>query len=129
MSRVLQPRFVLTATGVAVLFILLSLGQEVNRRWQIEREVTRLEQEAGSLKKGVVELQHLNEYFRTPDYQERLAREKLNYRAPGEEVVLIPEGEAPREGEVVSQEVQRKEMSIPLKWWYVFFVDPYKAVE
>lgn len=127
MNFLLNPRLVLSVTGIVVVFILLSLGQEMNRRWQIEREVNRLEQEADTLKKSVVELEHLNQYFRTSDFQERLAREKLNYRAPGEEVVLIPENEVAGEGPVESLEIAKAEPPIALKWWNVFFVDPYRT--
>lgn len=122
MSRILHPRIVLSVTGVIVLLILFSLAQEMNRRWQIEREVVRLNQEADGLKKNVIELQNLNQYFRTADFQERLAREKLNYRAPGEEVVLIPEDEQPQEVSIKNQIINRGiDPSIPLKWWNTFF--------
>lgn len=122
MSRILQPRIVVSLTLVIVLLILFSLGQEMNRRWQIEREVVKLEQEADAVQKQVTELANLNQYFRTPDFQERLAREKLNYRAPGEEVVLIPEDEQVSEVSISSQQIERVAViSIPLRWWNAFF--------
>lgn len=125
MSRMLQPKIVISLTTVIVLLILFSLGQEMNRRWQIEREVAKLEQEADEVQKHVTELANLNQYFRTPDFQERLAREKLNYRAPGEEVVLIPEDEQVSEVPLESQQIHRETLvSIPLKWWNAFFGQP-----
>ncbi|MBI3255337.1 MAG: septum formation initiator family protein, partial [Candidatus Andersenbacteria bacterium] len=124
-SAILQPKIVISLTTVIVLLILFSLGQEMNRRWQIEREVVRLEQEADEVQKHVTELANLNQYFRTPDFQERLAREKLNYRAPGEEVVLIPEDEQVSEVPLESQQIQRATVvSVPLKWWNAFFGQP-----
>jgi cell division protein FtsB len=108
--------------AVIVLFILLSLGQEMNRRWQIEREVARLEAQANDVQRNVTELENLNQYFRTSDFQERLAREKLNFRAPGEEVVLIPEDEQLSEVAVGTQQIQRESViSIPVQWWNAFF--------
>jgi len=123
MSKLLRPRIVLTVTGTIVVFILFSLAQEMNRRWQVEREVSRLEQEAQELQKNVIELENLNQYFKTPDFQERLAREKLNYRAPGEEVVLIPEQEQPKEVETVKSQLIKPTISssVPLRWWNAFF--------
>lgn len=117
-----RPQIVLAITGVIALLILFSLAQEANRRWQIQREVSRLEQEVSDMEKSLVALQQLNEYFRTPDYKERLAREQLNFRAPGEKVVLIPEkGGVPVSTTKATQE--QKVVSIPLRWWYLFFVD------
>lgn len=117
-----RPQIVLGITGAIALLILFSLAQEANRRWQIQREVSRLEQQVSEMEKSLVALQQLNEYFRTPDYKERLAREQLNFRAPGEKVVLIPERDGkPVATSKVAQE--QKVVSIPLKWWYLFFVD------
>ena len=117
-----RPQIVLAITGVIALVILFSLAQEANRRWQIQREVSRLEQEVNTMEKSLVALEQLNEYFRTPDYKERLAREQLNFRAPGEKVVLIPEQDGVP---VVAAKAthEQKVVSIPLKWWYLFFVD------
>ena len=74
------------------------------------------------MEKNIVELENLNTYFNTDAYQERLAREKLNYQLPGEKVVLIPEQDGVP---VVAAKAthEQKVVSIPLKWWYLFFVD------
>lgn len=123
MSRIVQPRIVMAVTGIVVLFILFSLGQEISRRWQIDHQVAQLEQQADSMKKNVVELQNLNQYFQTSDYQERLAREKLNFRAPGEQVVLIPEDSAAPQAPAITLEVPKKPLPLPLAWWNMFFLD------
>ena len=107
---------------VAVLFLLVSLAQEMNRRIAIQREVSRFEQEVQTMQRKVVELENLNQYFRTDAFQDRLAREKLNYRGEGEKVVFVPDTEnAPEEAK--SLEVKPREYSIPEKWWRIFFVD------
>lgn len=130
MKSIIHSRVVLVITSVIVLMILLSLAQEINRRWQIDRQVSTLEQEASKLKKNVIELENLNQYFRTPDYQERLAREKLNYRAPGEQVVLIPElADTSSENVPENIQVPKKPIPLPLKWWNVFFVEPYEGAD
>lgn len=121
----LRPKIIISVTGVIIFLILLSLAQEMNRRWQVEREVARLDEEVHNLQKNVIELDNLNQYFRTDDYQERLAREKLNFRAPGENVVLIPEEELDPEAEqAAGEQEQATPASIPLRWWDVFFVSP-----
>lgn len=123
----IKPRMIIGGALAVTILLLLSLTQEMNRRWQVQREVQRLEAEVQSLEKGVIELENLNQYFRTPDFQERLAREKLNYRAPGEQVVLIPEQELPRIEERVSDPVDEGESSLPLLWWQMFFVNEQQA--
>ncbi len=120
----LRPNIIVGVTAVIVFLILLSLAQEMNQRWQIQREIQRLETQAKAMQTSVIELENLNQYFRTDDYQERLAREKLNYRAAGEEVVLIPD--AAGSDEVVNELEQRpadNKYSLPMKWWRLFFVD------
>lgn len=120
---VLRPNFILLGTGIIALLILFSLAQEMNRRLQVQQEVTRLESDVNKMERHVIELEQLNEYFSTKDYKERLAREQLNYRAPGEKVVLIPErvlGAQQINAAKKQEEIQR---SIPLRWWYLFFVD------
>lgn len=106
---------------IVSLLLLVSLAQEMNRRIQIQREVRALETRAQDLERSVIELANLNQYFRTDAYQERLAREKLNYRAPGEQVVLIPENAQPA---TQAEEVAKAaEKSSPLEeWWKIFFV-------
>lgn len=117
----LRPKIVVGVTVVVVIMVLLSLVQEMNRRLQIQREVRQLEAQAEDMKKTITNLENLNQYFRTDDYQERLAREKLNYQAPGEQVVLIPDEAA----EPVATQKKEAERVMPIieKWWRIFFVD------
>lgn len=127
----LKPKLVVGVTVVVSLLILFSLAQEMNRRWQVQRELQRLEQDVLEAQRKVIELENLNQYFRTDDYQERLAREKLNYRAEGEQVVLIPEQGI--EAEIQSSDVSEDGpvLPIPMRWWHIFFVSeaPFELYE
>lgn len=122
--NILRPKLVLGAASIIIFLILFSLVQEMNRRWQVQREVQRLEQEVRQAEKRMIELENLNQYFRTDDYQERLAREKLDYRASGEEVVLIPEEQATADAPGQGSQNIKQALSIPLRWWHIFFVEP-----
>ena len=76
----------LIGTGVMSFQALLA-GKEVEReREEVEQELMDLEQRKGALSSELDELYS----GRGVEYQ---AREKLNYRKPGEEVVIIVEGE------------------------------------
>ena len=115
-----SPKLVLSAAGIIALFIFISLAQEMNRRLQVQREVAQLETEVRALEKSVIEMESLNTYFRTDAFQERMAREKLNFRAPGEEVILLSAENAIREVPAVAG-AETEEVSIPRRWWDIFF--------
>lgn len=120
----IRPKLVVGVAAIITFLILMSLTQEMSRRWQVQREVQRLESEVQELQKGVIELGQLNDYFRTDDYQERLARENLNYKAPGEAVVLLPDEELSSESQPQKEQQNKFEDSLPMRWWKLFFVDP-----
>ena len=119
---ILRPRFILFGGIIVVAILLVSLAQEMNRRWQIQREVQQLDAQVRDAEKTTIELENLNQYFRTDDFQERLAREKLNYQAPGEKLILIPAGEEPVDEAAQAEEEERLRPN-PEKWWRLFFVD------
>jgi cell division protein FtsB len=119
---IFTPKLILILASVVVVFILLALVQEMNRRWQVQREVASLEQEIRAMENKVVELEQINQYFRTPDYLERVAREKLNYHAPGEQVVLIPD-EVAESAVLNSEESSQRPVAVWRRWWDIFFVE------
>jgi len=121
--RVLSPKLITSIAGIVAVFILVSLAQEMNRRLQVQREVAKLQQEVHGLEKTIVEMENLNQYFDTDDFQERMAREKLNYRAAGETVVLITEEKPAGEPREPEGQIEEEEVSIAQRWWRVFFVD------
>lgn len=117
----MRPKIIGGVSFLIALALLVSLAQEMNRRIQVQREVDRLQQEVQDMEKNIVELENLNTYFNTDAYQERLAREKLNYQLPGEKVVLIPQGnDAATPGEPAT--TPERHISTPERWWRAFFV-------
>ena len=118
-----QPKVIIGVGLSIALLLIVSLAQEMHRRWQIQREVAQLEAKVREAERATIELQNLNRYFQTDDFQERLAREKLNFKAPGEEVVLLPHGEEATDESTSSAEQAPAETSTPEQWWRLFFVD------
>lgn len=116
----IRPNMVFLATVFVVLLIIISLAQEVNRRWQVQSQIHVLQNQVDGMQQHVVELTQLNEYFRTSDYKERLAREQLNYRAPGEKVVLIPEKDSTSKTPLPENQ-SIKQLPNALAWWHLFF--------
>lgn len=119
--RIISPKIMLLVAGIVVLLILLALAQEMNRRLQVQREIVQLESEVSALEKNLIEMDNLNQYFKTDDFAELMAREKLNYKAAGEKVVLIPERQ--KEDSIKQETTDREEQSIPKKWWDEFFTE------
>lgn len=121
--NLLRPKIILSIAGIVLVFILVSLAQELNRRWQYQREVEQLKQEVYKSEQQLTKLANLNTYFKTEEYKERLAREKLNYRAPGEKVILIPQDTAEPSSAKASEGRPAPAASIARRWWNAFF-DP-----
>lgn len=122
--NILRFKVVAFVAGVAAVLIIFSLAQETNRRWQYQQEVRRLEQEVREVEKSTIALEHLNQYFRTDEYQERLAREKLNYRAPDEKVILIPHDQPlTADQKKGTNDSSDDTVSIPRLWWDLLFAD------
>lgn len=119
--NILRPKVILVVLGIMLIFLLVSLAQEMNRRLQVQREVQKLQREVQTMQRTIIGLENLNQYFRTDAYQERLAREKLNYQAPGEKVVLIPDAATTATREATTSATPDN-VSIPLRWWRAFFV-------
>lgn len=105
-----------------MLFMGISFAQEVRRRLVLKQHVQKLQQEIQTREQRIANLQQLTEYLRTDAYQERAAREKLNYQQPQERVIVIPESGAVREAEVErGADERRRQVSIPRQWWELFF--------
>jgi uncharacterized protein YeeX (DUF496 family) len=118
--KIFNTKILLVGAVVFLIVILSALAQEMNRRIQVQREVARLEQEVRDMDKSILEMENLNQYFRSDAYQERMAREKLNYREEGETVVLLPD-EHSQVNTREEEEEEREKVFIPLSWWRTFF--------
>ncbi|MFH1354331.1 MAG: septum formation initiator family protein [bacterium] len=122
--RAASPKIMISIATVVVIFILVSLAQEMNRRLQVQREVAGLQQEVRNMEKKVIEMESLNQYFGTDDFLERMAREKLGFKAEGETVVLVTEDQPQAEPQIAGMQIAQEGISTPRKWWHVFFVAP-----
>lgn len=119
--KLLNIKMIGSVFVIITLSLFVSLAQEMNRRIQVQREVRKLEQQVADMQQSVIELENLNQYFRTDAYQERLAREKLNYRAPGEQVVLIPTNDTTTNTPSAADQAQTPPSPLE-QWWRAFFV-------
>ncbi|MEA3272976.1 MAG: septum formation initiator family protein [Patescibacteria group bacterium] len=110
---------------VSFAVVMYALYKETYKKRQIQEEVQKLKDQAISLEQGNQKLKGLIEYFQTQNFSEKEAREKLNVKKEGEEVVILRFQESKEKNtgekeEGLNEEVVRT-ISNPLKWWNYFF--------
>ena len=121
-------------SSILIFLVLIAAGfvsykalQEAKRSRQIEKEIEALRQEADKIRQDNGNLQEKIAYFETQDFQEREAKEKLNFQKPDENVAVIkpaPETEnLAKANKADENQTQGKTEKIPnyKKWWNKFF--------
>lgn len=119
-------RFLLIAVALgAIIMISLALTQETYRRYQIQKEIEDLRIQAEKKEKDNQKLSGMIEYFKTQDFQEKEAKEKLSVQKEGEKVLLVT-GDRKNVDEIeekpqASGNPQKDNRTNPRKWWDFFF--------
>ena len=110
------------AAGLAMaVFLGVALGKETYRKYQIQKEIDSLQQEAEEVNEKNQELKRLIEYCQTDAYKELEARKKLGLQKEGEKVVIIkPTPENYLQGISNLESAENKDDSNPRKWWGYF---------
>lgn len=122
-KRFLPSRlFLIIGVAILVLFS-VSLGKEVIRRYEVNKEIQTLEKEVAELEKQNTELADLIQYLNTNSFREKEARTKLGMAKAGEKVVVIPNVEVAEEtaAELVGAPDNVEELSNPERWFAYFF--------
>ncbi len=112
--------------GIAIVAVISCFSfKEKKRNNQIDQEIEKLRQEAGKIQANNRELQEKIAYFKTQDFQEKVAKEKLNLQKPDEQVVIVKPSPSYETGEQKPSDNQEPEavQNIPnyKKWWNYFF--------
>jgi len=89
MKRRLYQLFII----VAGLFIIYGSSRNILELWQQKQRVWRMQKEVQDLEAKEAELKKQLEYYRSDDYVEKMAREKLLLQKEGETVILLPQGQ------------------------------------
>lgn len=98
----------------AVAFVTVELYMQ---KRDVDSEVAKLTAQSTKLSTDNKQLSELIKYMDTPEYKEREAREKLNLKRPGEEVVVLPDSDSSGMVAGASQDSE----SNPSKWFSYFF--------
>lgn len=116
--------------GLLILsYIFISLGKEYVRRYQVNKEIERLRAEVEKQESNNLKLVDLVDYLNSEQFIEKEARQKLGYKKPGENVVVIKEGSLVQNQpdandqnsseDKIAEEIKRS--SNPIKWRIYFF--------
>lgn len=106
------------------IFLILVFGifQNLYHRYQVKKDLDRLNAEIISLNKQKEDLGKLLDYYNNPSNLEKEARVRLNYKKEGEKVVVIlPTATSSGDKIISAPSLNNENMSNYKQWWYYFF--------
>jgi len=89
-STLLKSKIGTAVLSVVLLLVIVASGRIWLQKREVDREVRALQEKAEEISKNNKELSELIGYLNTEEYKERAAREKLNLRKEGEQVISLP---------------------------------------
>lgn len=123
-AKLFDSKALLIGGALLVVLFVSAFAKEFFRRYEIQREIVALEQEAATLETRQTELRGLVEYFQSDAYKESEARERLGLQKEGESVIIIPNAEetphliAPSSSSASAAKETERNIE---KWWNYFF--------
>ena len=98
--------------------------KEAYRGRKIEKEIENLRQEAQRIQNDNNALQKQIDYYNTPQFVERVSKDKMNLQKPDENVVVVSQGAKNQsqvsEGQNEVSQTSEDESNYK-KWWNFFF--------
>jgi cell division protein FtsB len=117
-----RQRITSKAAILALIVLLVFLGDLKFRQWQSQREIERqeasLQAQADALQKKNNELNRSLEYLNSPSFKERVAREQLGYKRQGETAY----GFSDASGSASAGQANGAPGNLQ-KWWDYFFTE------
>lgn len=119
-KKLLNSKLFLLAVLVLFAYVSYYFIYELQKRQEIENEISRLRSEILNLEKNNKDLTDMIGYFRSPSFQEKELRTKLNLQKPGEHAVALPD--AGKENMITGGEATSTAQEANWKkWWNYFF--------
>lgn len=118
---------------IVVIFGVIAIGvvsytalKENRRTRQIDLEIDKLKAEAEKIEQGNEHLQDKISYLETTEFEETVAKEKMNLQKPDEKVVIIKPSSSLEDSVVVEKqeatEINKEDLPNYRKWWNQFFI-------
>lgn len=113
--------------GLTVLVLIgVSLGKEVYRKRQIQKEIEGLQSQINQLGQQNGDMENLISYLSSTDFQEKEAREKLNLQKNDEKMIVLRKdvvepNSQPQNNSASPQAPPEDNSPNWQKWWKYFF--------
>ncbi len=128
----LQSKLTLALSCILVVLIGVSLGNIFLKNSEADKDIDTLRKEVSSLEENHRRLEEINTFFGTDFFAEKEARLKLGMRKEGEHVVVVQDGDVPRDVREKEEKstilpsgkevfVSHDKKSNPIQWWDYFF--------
>ena len=95
LGTLLKSKLVLILGGALLLLTIFYLDRETYQKYQIDKEISRLQDEITVAEGKNKEILELINYYKTLEYKERQARPILGLQKPGEFAVALPQKDEP----------------------------------
>ena len=120
-------KIILICEFILVSYLLYSLTVNIYQSYQIDSHIKNFQEENAKIvaenKKKAEDLL----YYTSSEYIDKIAKQNFNLINPGEEVIIIPEGENIPINDDASNDSAVKNyyyLSNPARWWKFFFEVP-----
>jgi cell division protein FtsL len=133
-KKILGSRITLFFLLLGFIWLVVNVVSVYYRKYKINKEVEDLKAQIASAEKSNQQISEMIDYLGSQSFLEKEAREKLNMKKPGEEVVIIepqrqqatsvpevlPGKNEIEKNENLAQEPPKSESNLA-KWWEFFF--------
>ena len=108
------------------LALLIGIFQQFYHRYQVKKDLDKLDTEIANFNKQKEDLNNLLDYYKNESNLENEARVRLNLKKEGEEVVIILPTATSTESDKISSQRDTENMPNYKQWWYYFFGNWFK---
>ncbi|OGC81123.1 MAG: hypothetical protein A2788_00855 [Candidatus Abawacabacteria bacterium RIFCSPHIGHO2_01_FULL_46_8] len=119
-------KVVITVGLILAIYILFAYLQNIYKAYQIDLQIEGLQDELIVINDENNKLKRSLEYLKTPAFREKSAKEQLNLKREGEEVIILKRpAEAADDGEILTPRKPADLQKLPnhLAWLTYFFGD------
>ncbi len=103
------------------LALLVGIFQQFYHRYQVKKDLDKLDTEIANFNKQKEGLNNLLDYYKNESNLENEARVRLNLKKEGEKVVIILPNATSTESDKTSSQKDIENMPNYKQWWYYFF--------
>lgn len=124
-------KIIIIAGLVMVAYMIYSLTVSIYGSYQIDQHITNFEAKNEKIRQENLQKLDDYKYYTSEAYIDKIAKQNLGLVNPGEEVVVLTEGETislpEMEEKMIAKQRSMANWGNPKKWWhFVFDENPYK---